>query len=682
MNWLQKICQEIRPKIDKPAIYVNGKIYTGETHGEAINKAFAAGDVVREPWQMTRDEWRRSLVSDEEVVYRPQLVERAQSEDSQSQSGFEYSSGEQRQTLGAPNLALQALEALDARIRIAYKRHKFFVKQAIENGKPVPLEVLAEYPELKTAKQTESKAMPLPFSRQVPSYTPGYGYPSGAYNIDRDMVDNVATQEEQEHPDMKYLGQGNVGIAYDNNGNVIKYTGDYSEFSNAMYFYDHPCECVAAVLAEPKQIQKNPTIFKLLIEKVRPLTQEENKFLWASLYPSLKECIDKHNLKGIDLHRDNFGINRDNRLVVLDFGAISPSVYASSTNWLKSSFARYLYHGSNQRFQEFDLQFAGRRDYGDLGIGVYLSTETTLAEIYAGETAAKFGGEPIVYLVQCDISKTADFSSNEIKNGLAQLNIPVEKDTTHLIDNKQTRPQQESKMITDYLISQGYDSAMRFDGSGEIVVFDASKIKIISVISDPEIMDDYGYQKTSQKDMPLPFQGVGVPLSQKPSDYWGASNIHEKMREQTAHDQESRHPHLQYFDQGNVGLVYEENGNIIKYTYSREEFEMASHLYNNPIPCTVKVMEPPIQIQKQPDLYKIVLEKVQRFGDKEKYNLYNSPRYFDLNKCLESNGLEGYDLHSKNIGVNSSGQWVVLDMGSIDFADRAVNRDFLRRRQG
>ncbi|MCK9598831.1 MAG: hypothetical protein M0R06_07330 [Sphaerochaeta sp.] len=116
----------------------------------------------KQPWEMTQEEYRRTWVSDEFMAQRSELEERAQEESSiEERQGFEYSSGVKRQILGAPNLGRMGLDRLDARMRLAPKRHERLVRQALAEGKPVPAEVLAEYPELQQPEVAQPPAQPV-----------------------------------------------------------------------------------------------------------------------------------------------------------------------------------------------------------------------------------------------------------------------------------------------------------------------------------------------------------------------------------------------------------------------------------------------------------------------------------------------------------------------------------------
>jgi len=80
-----------------------------------------------------------------------------------------------------------------------------------------------------------------------------------------------------------------------------------------------------------------------------------------------------------------------------------------------------LYHGTTEVFDKFDTSRAGRRDSGNLGRGVYLSTDSDMAMSYAEENVERFGGEPVVLEVEHNLENVANF--NDHVNDLRQLGV-------------------------------------------------------------------------------------------------------------------------------------------------------------------------------------------------------------------------------------------------------------------
>ena len=157
-------------------------------------------------------------------------------------------------------------------------------------------------------------------------------------------------------------------------------------------------------------------------------------------------------------------------------------------NWLQKIASVILFHGTSKKFDSFNLDFAGQRDWGDYGFGVYLSKRRSLAEEYAFEAVRKDKGIPVVYKVLANIHNTAYFGDKEFERQVSKdIDAPFPK--TLYPGEPQTRPRNESQGISAYLQSLGYDSATNASG-WEIVVFDPNKLKIVGE-STPED-DVYG----------------------------------------------------------------------------------------------------------------------------------------------------------------------------------------------
>ena len=74
-------------------------------------------------------------------------------------------------------------------------------------------------------------------------------------------------------------------------------------------------------------------------------------------------------------------------------------------NWRKyleesKQLPELLYHGTTEVFDAFDINKTGRRDSGNMGSGVYLSTDSDIAMSYAEENAKRFDGDPVVLEVE------------------------------------------------------------------------------------------------------------------------------------------------------------------------------------------------------------------------------------------------------------------------------------------
>lgn len=153
----------------------------------------------------------------------------------------------------------------------------------------------------------------------------------------------------------------------------------------------------------------------------------------------------------------------------------------SFSNWLTTIPNQTLYHGTARDFDEFSLDFAGERDYGDWGLGVYLSPSSGLARMYAYNKAKEIKQPPIVMRVRHQLQKSADLDSPILQAELTRLfGIPFPK---VLKNGVQTRPKQEAMQITQYLMSQGFDSAKAQYGR-EIVAYDPNKLQIIEKVTE------------------------------------------------------------------------------------------------------------------------------------------------------------------------------------------------------
>jgi|6_EtaG_2_1085325.scaffolds.fasta_scaffold06269_8 GNAT superfamily N-acetyltransferase len=145
-------------------------------------------------------------------------------------------------------------------------------------------------------------------------------------------------------------------------------------------------------------------------------------------------------------------------------------------NWYKQSSVRLL-HGTSSEFEQFDLSFAGERDWGDFGLGVYLTRSDGVARSYADDAVKAKGGVPVIYEVEADVYNVANMDDPEIwsiiseKTGIIQEKVLIPGE-------KQSRPEQDSKVISEVLVSMGYDAAKGRNGY-EWVVFDPSKIRIV-----------------------------------------------------------------------------------------------------------------------------------------------------------------------------------------------------------
>lgn len=163
----------------------------------------------------------------------------------------------------------------------------------------------------------------------------------------------------------------------------------------------------------------------------------------------------------------------------------SSILQAIKMNWLQKTTAGpysggNLYHGTNKTFDSFDISFAGARDWGDYGVGVYLGTTPGLAISYAHEAVKNNGGGvPVVYVVRANLTNVANF--DELMEGIRSVGVPEQKDPSQFRDDgMQSRPEDDSRGITEFMISRGFDAAKV---GTEVCVYDPSLLSITRVVS-------------------------------------------------------------------------------------------------------------------------------------------------------------------------------------------------------
>jgi hypothetical protein len=142
----------------------------------------------------------------------------------------------------------------------------------------------------------------------------------------------------------------------------------------------------------------------------------------------------------------------------------------------KIAYTRLL-HGTAAEFGSFDLSFSGQRDYGDFGYGVYLTPSESMASSYATEAAQKTGGTPVILEVRVTALNFADLDDPSVWAGIEEATgAPKDKELTP--GEPQTRPVEDSKAITEFLVSSGFDGAFG-RGKNEVVVFDPSLLEVV-----------------------------------------------------------------------------------------------------------------------------------------------------------------------------------------------------------
>lgn len=136
------------------------------------------------------------------------------------------------------------------------------------------------------------------------------------------------------YPDLKYIGNGAFGVAYEiPNGNIIKMTDYEAEAKVATKVMKNPNDCCAKVF----NVVKINNVWFIEIEKIKLLSISEKKILYKLInndpipnedgyydeflkkYNDMVECL-KNITKYPDIHSNNIGYNKNNKLVLFDLG--------------------------------------------------------------------------------------------------------------------------------------------------------------------------------------------------------------------------------------------------------------------------------------------------------------------------------------------------------------------------
>ena len=148
-------------------------------------------------------------------------------------------------------------------------------------------------------------------------------------------------------------------------------------------------------------------------------------------------------------------------------------------------------------FDKFDTSRAGRRDSGNLGRGVYLSTDSDMAMSYAEENVERFGGESVVLEVEHNLENVANF--NDHVNDLRQLGVNFPP--------KANDPERSAK-LTEYFTEKGFDAA---NMGHEVVVFDANKLNIKGVGDIPSTEEAFKAKARAKADeLGIPYKDLGL----------------------------------------------------------------------------------------------------------------------------------------------------------------------------
>lgn len=224
-------------------------------------------------------------------------------------------------------------------------------------------------------------------------------------------------------------------------------------------------------------------------------------------------------------------------------------------------------------------------------------------------------------------------------------------------------------------------------------------------------------QRISQfKPMPLPY---GIPDA---GIGRGFSHIDNQMSQETADKQKGQYPDISYLGSGVEGIASDIPGGVLKYTDQEKEYLSALNQYKQQLPCLVRILEEPKQIQVPPTpqrpwpkhtspLWAIAMEKVQALDEDERnvmnfimgweidpgryptfeetlnftdflYKKYGVKKpkvapekiqrvhyaYRHMKTCFADNKFESRDAHTKNVGWSKDGRMVLFDLGRSSFS--------------
>lgn len=163
--------------------------------------------------------------------------------------------------------------------------------------------------------------------------------------------------------------------------------------------------------------------------------------------------------------------------------------------------------------------------------------------------------------------------------------------------------------------------------------------------------------------MPLPSETPIKPYDPfYQSELYGALSVDGYMTEELAKDEKEKFPEIKYVGQGQSGVVYDIGSDrVAKYTRRELEYKIAKELIKYPIDCTTKVFD----AENLGFVYRIVFEKVkplQSLEDMHNFTVGNNELRKLLGDCLNRNGWGSGDLHGANVGYNSDGNLVLLDI--------------------
>lgn len=312
---------------------------------------------------------------------------------------------------------------------------------------------------------------------------------------------------------------------------------------------------------------------------------------------------------------------------------------------------------------------------------------------FVGEQLSEWGDEEDtdVYIEELSTGKYVAYSLSEID---AILQQDQAKEQTMQLRQQQSNDPQAVQLDPTQPGFQPWEPTL-WDHQGEDKMMPMAGSKVLRVVS-------------QAKPMPLPFrQNIPEDNLKRPTtmkyDYM--------MTEDTARAQEAELGDANWLGDGSYNIVYQKGDVAIKYCEDETEVEIYRKQYERKLPCLVKVLEPPREIQEE--LWQIKMEKVEPLEEEQRrviavasqwalthfrgvekgnfgslyseikqfveiYNRNASHRpswtgldvdnpvliaYAKLLICLKSYMMTFPDVHSRNVGWDKNGTLVLFDLG-------------------
>lgn len=144
----------------------------------------------------------------------------------------------------------------------------------------------------------------------------------------------------------------------------------------------------------------------------------------------------------------------------------------------------------------------------------------------------------------------------------------------------------------------------------------------------------------------------------------GAGRIDAIMSQETASREKEKHSYFKYLGHGGSALAYAiPEDKVLKYVFSENDAKLAKSLIGKRGYPIAKVFSVNL-VQETPSIWAIIMEKVKPYNEVD--NKYQ--RWFEVKMWLYSKlhpiGLS-WDIGIDNVGWNSKGEPVLLDLGSL-----------------